>query len=277
MYTAKFLFTALLVACAPIAIANPNQPDINIQTIGFYSMLHPEVKQLTQNNFNKNFPADYANLFKQNPNVSKQQFIAYSNQHLENIISKRREGSLKQAHVRFNVLNSNKDDKITLNEFQAIGLKTFAGFDKNQDGIINAEDIKLAPQQQGTHDGLRITTPLAMPMANNIQEFIQTYGQTKNYVTLANYLTERDKQFFAVDQNQDFVLSEQEYVNEFMQRYDQNLTQARQQYQIIFAQQFDAIAKNKSTINAKHLNQYAVAVFKSLDRNKNGILDPSEI
>lgn len=41
-------------------------------------------------------------------------------------------------------------------------------------------------------------------------------------MTLGDYLTARDKQYFETDTNQDLIVTEQEYVDEFMQRFDRN-------------------------------------------------------
>lgn len=51
--------------------------------------------------------------------------------------------SLKQVHVRYGILDKSKDQKLTLKEFQALGEKTFDGFDQNQDGLINAGRCKV--------------------------------------------------------------------------------------------------------------------------------------
>jgi Ca2+-binding EF-hand superfamily protein len=264
------------LAAAP-AMADPTDPTLHTQSFGFFSMFHPELKEPTQTQFVQQFRTDYAALFKSQHTVHQQQFVDYSLQRLESLIAQRREMSLKQAHVRFGVLNSNKDQHITLQEFQSTGLKSFANFDQNQDGLINAEDLKLAPKTLGTHDGLSLKTPLAMPMANNIQDFIELYGQTQGYVTLASYLLEREAQFVAVDQNHDWVLSEDEYVTEFMQRYDANLVLARQRYQEIFKQQFALIAKGKASISSHNLQTHAQDLFKFLDRNHNGKVERDEL
>ena len=272
------LISALLLSLAPsLLMANTTAEELESQTFGFFSMFHPEVKEPTQSSFVKQFSDDYAALFAQKSKVNQQQFTDYSNSRLESLISKRREMSLKQAYVRFGVINSNKDQHITLFEFQTTGIKTFSNFDQNQDGIINAEDIKLAPKKVGTHDGFRTRTPLGMPMANNIAEFIQMHGAELGFVTLGKYLSDRDAQFFAVDQNQDAILSEQEYVSEFMQRYDANLSLAREIYQDIFALQFHEIANGKSTISLGNIKTHAKAVFQVLDSDKNGKISVDEL
>lgn len=55
-------------------------------------------------------------------------------------------------------------------------------------------------------------------------------------------------------------MTEQEYVDEFMQRFDRNLATGTTQMQEIAGQQFKAIAKGKTTIQANDIKQYAKKV-----------------
>ncbi|MNO05452.1 hypothetical protein D3C81_2268420 [compost metagenome] len=55
-------------------------------------------------------------------------------------------------------------------------------------------------------------------------------------------------------------MTEQEYVDEFMQRFVRNLVTGTTQMQEIAAQQFKAIAKGKTTIQANDIKQYAKKV-----------------
>lgn len=50
------------------------------------------------------------------------------------------EGQLKQAHVRFGVLDTDKDGNLTLAEFSASGDRMFKKLDSNGDGIVDAAD-----------------------------------------------------------------------------------------------------------------------------------------
>lgn len=53
---------------------------------------------------------------------------------------------IKQAHVRFHVLNTSKDGKLTFEQYHAQGDKTFAEFDTNKDGVVSAADPLPAPR-----------------------------------------------------------------------------------------------------------------------------------
>lgn len=49
-------------------------------------------------------------------------------------------GSIKQAHVRFNILDTDRDGRLTVEEELAIADKTFRQNDKNGDGRVDGAD-----------------------------------------------------------------------------------------------------------------------------------------
>lgn len=62
------------------------------------------------------------------------------------------ENSIKQAHVRFAIVNRARDGKFTLAEDRAIAEKTFKGLDTNGDGKISKEDPPRPPQARQSDD-----------------------------------------------------------------------------------------------------------------------------
>lgn len=50
-------------------------------------------------------------------------------------------GSIKQAHVRFGILDTNKDGKLSIEEEIDIANRTFKNADRNGDGVVNAADM----------------------------------------------------------------------------------------------------------------------------------------
>lgn len=50
--------------------------------------------------------------------------------------------AIKQAHVRFGVLDKNNDGHLTWDEEQAMADKTFQSADRNGDGVVNAADAQ---------------------------------------------------------------------------------------------------------------------------------------
>jgi hypothetical protein len=59
------------------------------------------------------------------------------------------ENSIKQAHVRFAIVNRARDGKFTLAEDRDIADKTFKGADTNNDGKVSKED---PPRQSAARD-----------------------------------------------------------------------------------------------------------------------------
>lgn len=51
-----------------------------------------------------------------------------------------RTAQMKQAKVRYDILNSNKDEGISLKEFGVSGSRIFAGWDLNDDGVVGNDD-----------------------------------------------------------------------------------------------------------------------------------------
>lgn len=56
----------------------------------------------------------------------------------------------RQVHVRFKVLDIDKDQRMTFAEYQASGLRTFARVDRNHDGVVDASDAALPPPAPAT-------------------------------------------------------------------------------------------------------------------------------
>ncbi len=51
----------------------------------------------------------------------------------------------RQVHVRFKVLDTDKNQRMSFAEYQASGLRTFARVDRNHDGVVDASDAALPP------------------------------------------------------------------------------------------------------------------------------------
>lgn len=231
---------------------------------------------ITKAQFIERFVAPYQPLFAQYKKVDQQQFIAFENQKLDEMIQSHRDASIKQAHVRFGVINKNKDDKISLKEFQDLGLKSFENFDKNADGLVNAEDAQLETKKDSLHGGAMFKMAVSIPVATDVHSFIEQHGQGKSEVTLAQFLSEREKQFINTDVNHDFSLSETEYVNEFTERYDENAAQAKNGLNDFYREKFKEIAQGKTQVSLKDVKQFAVRVFKYWDKNANGKIELNE-
>lgn len=226
--------------------------------------------------FVRQFIAPYDALFNKHAEVTQAEFIAFEMHDFDQTVQAHEDASIQQAHVRFGVLNKNKDSYISLKEFQDIGVQTFEKFDKNSDGIVNASDAALEDHKERLHGGAMFKSKVAMPVATDVKAFIAQHGQGQSEVTLAHYLTEREQLFIQTDANRDWVLSEDEYVNEFRLRYHENKEQAKSAWFDFYNARFIAIAQGKSTIRRKDLTRFANQLFVYWDKNKNGRLEINE-
>lgn len=59
-----------------------------------------------------------------------------------------RQRQVRQAHVRFGVLDTNKDKKMQQGEYNVSGERAFAGQDDNKDGVITAVDTAATSARQ---------------------------------------------------------------------------------------------------------------------------------
>jgi hypothetical protein len=65
----------------------------------------------------------------------KQQYAAQSRQ-----VDEGYQQMMKQAHVRFNILDKNKDGRLSVEEELDVAERTFKTGDVNLDGVVNAAD-----------------------------------------------------------------------------------------------------------------------------------------
>lgn len=55
---------------------------------------------------------------------------------------------MRQAKVRFGVLDADKNGSISLEEFQATGLRMFKLHDRNEDSTVDEADVKIAEEER---------------------------------------------------------------------------------------------------------------------------------
>lgn len=55
---------------------------------------------------------------------------------------------MRQAKVRFGVLDTDKNGSISLEEFQATGLRMFKLHDRNEDSTVDEADVKIAEEER---------------------------------------------------------------------------------------------------------------------------------
>ena len=72
------------------------------------------------------------------------EYVAEYEARLAEDLAATRDRQLKQAYVRFGVLDKDKDGVLTREEFQASGQRMFKRLDNNEDGVVDASDSKDA-------------------------------------------------------------------------------------------------------------------------------------
>lgn len=77
------------------------------------------------------------------------EYLAEFEDRLDRRIATLDQGEDRQVHVRFGVLDTDKDGRMTFAEYQASGKRLFDTADRNHDGVVDAADAKLpAPRRQ---------------------------------------------------------------------------------------------------------------------------------
>lgn len=73
-------------------------------------------------------------------NVLADEYVAEYEARLEKDLAEMRDHQIKQAYVRFGVLDKDKNGVISREEFQASGKRMFDRLDTNKDGVVNESD-----------------------------------------------------------------------------------------------------------------------------------------
>jgi hypothetical protein len=72
--------------------------------------------------------------------VNEADYVGEYQARLDKELAENRERQLKQAHVRFGVLDADADKAMSLGEFQASGDRMFERLDSNGDGMVDESD-----------------------------------------------------------------------------------------------------------------------------------------
>jgi Ca2+-binding EF-hand superfamily protein len=85
--------------------------------------------------------ADHKGLdLNENGSVNELEYINEYTLRLDKELAARRAGQIRQAHVRFGVLDTNKDGVLSAEEFAASGDRMFSRLDTSGDGFVDTAD-----------------------------------------------------------------------------------------------------------------------------------------
>lgn len=76
--------------------------------------------------------------------VVADEYVAEYTARLDADLAATRKSQINQAWVRFEVLDTDKDDILTREEFRATGKRMFDRLDTNKDGVVDSKDTKEA-------------------------------------------------------------------------------------------------------------------------------------
>lgn len=77
--------------------------------------------------------------------LSADEYLLEFENRLDRQAERVREQQIKQAHVRFDVIDADKNGSMEWNEFLALGMRGFERWDVNGDGVVSAADPLPAP------------------------------------------------------------------------------------------------------------------------------------
>ncbi|HSX50352.1 MAG TPA: EF-hand domain-containing protein [Cellvibrio sp.] len=98
--------------------------------------------------------------------VNPEEYTLEFTDRLDRLAKQVRTGQMKQAKVRYETLNINKDAGITVEEFAVSGTRIFDGWDLNNDGQVTATD----PLPQIKTDSKKSTASLANASAKSVKQ-----------------------------------------------------------------------------------------------------------
>jgi Ca2+-binding EF-hand superfamily protein len=82
--------------------------------------------------------------------LSENEYLAEFENRLDRQANRVREAQIKQAHVRFGAIDSDKNGTISPAEYLATGLRSFSFWDTDGDGVVSAADsLPDMPQRHG--------------------------------------------------------------------------------------------------------------------------------
>lgn len=221
-----------------------------------------------------------------NGTVNEAEYVAEYMARLNTQMGEERIGSIKQALIRFDSLDSDDNRQVTWEEISASGDSTFNHFDENKDGVINDKDSiasefssnknkELSDEEQQKQRDRELAAArraLQMTSTHNRHGMMQKYDTDKDgVITHDDFVAYRKNNFQESDTNHDGWLSKEEYINEYTARVDEVVAETRsKQYQQTFVR-FKALDKDENgEMSFAEYQQSGHNSFTRWDTDKDG-------
>lgn len=173
-----------------------------------------------------------------NGSVDAEEYVFEWEDRLDAQLAVDRKEQVKQTATRFASLDEDGNARITREEFDVSGTRSFSRFDSNQDGVIDTDDTDsmedevAASEREMTREQILANQQrmLEMPSTHSKAGTITQYdGDADEAVALAEFKAGRDANWNAMDENGDGGVSEDEYTAEFENRLDAQIAGSRKQ------------------------------------------------
>lgn len=90
--------------------------------------------------------------------ISEQEYLFEFEDRMDAQIAKTRKSAITQTYVRFNILDKNDNKKMTLEEYQASGHRSFNRFDTDNNAIVTLAEAMPAPRKKAKEKSKTSTT-----------------------------------------------------------------------------------------------------------------------
>jgi Ca2+-binding EF-hand superfamily protein len=222
--------------------------------------------------------------------VGEKEYVFEYTNRMDKQLIKDRKGQVKQTIVRFKSLDKSENKKMEWEEYQTSGLRSFKYYDVNKDGIINENDP--VPVRKSRKKSLKNKTVqdiadekqnklryakrlLRMPTTHDREGFFTKYDLDENaIINKKEFDVRRRQDFDRADENNNDWLSEREYIFEYENRLDKQITKTRKAAIKQTYVRFGVLDDNKdSDMTFLEYQSSGKRSFSRWDTDKNGIVN----
>jgi len=232
-----------------------------------------------------------------NDSVDAEEYVYEFEGRLDDRYEAARKGQVKQTIVRFNALDKNDDQLISWAEYQQSGERTFAWWDSNKDGGIDAKDPKpvykkkmakaksaavAKAKAKGNYKSKKkkhSRSIINMPTTHSKKGMFTIYDANQDEtISKGEFNSERRSLFHIADQDKNGQLNQSEYLGEYEDRLDTAIAKSRRAAIKQTYVRFNILDddKNKAMTFAE-FQLSGKRIFSRWDKNKDGIISSTDI